>query len=343
MSRVAALFMAMFALCAFGCCHAMAEEPGVPTALGQKRDLETQIAAALTRGLPIVEKAARNYPEHRNCFSCHHQTLPMLAMVAGRDRKLKVDVKLLRAQAEFSHHSFEVLQKPMKQGHGVGGRAMTVGYGLWALALADWKADSTTEAMVAYLLKTQEKDGRWTGQVARPPLEESALTATVLAVQGMKRFAVPGQRAQVEAAIAKAKGWLVVASLQNQEDRVARLLGLYLLGARPEEIRSAQAALLANQNEDGGWSQTREMKSDAYATGQTLYLLQTTGLSATDPACERGTRFLLKTQCPDGSWLVVTRSRPVQTYFDNGDPHGTNQFISIPATSWAVAALARAQ
>ena len=181
------------------------------------------------------------------------------------------------------------------------------------------------------------------GQVARPPLEESALTATVLAVQGMKRFAVPGQRAQVEAAIAKAKGWLVVASLQNQEDRVARLLGLYLLGARPEEIRSAQAALLANQNEDGGWSQTREMKSDAYATGQTLYLLQTTGLSATDPACERGTRFLLKTQCPDGSWLVVTRSRPVQTYFDNGDPHGTNQFISIPATSWAVAALARAQ
>src|SRR5439155_11828255 len=106
---------------------------------------------------------------------------------------------------------------------------------------------------------------------------------------------------------------------------------------------SAQAALLGIQNEDGGWSQTREMKSDAYATGQTLYLLQTTGLSATDPAYERGIRFLLKTQRPDGSWLVLTRSRPLQTYFDNGDPHGTNQFISIPATSWAVAALARAQ
>ena len=28
-------------------------------------------------------------------------------------------------------------------------------------------------------------------------------------------------------------------------------------------------------------------------------------------------------------------------FFDNGDPYGKNQFISISATSWATAALAR--
>jgi N-acyl-D-amino-acid deacylase len=49
----------------------------------------------------------------------------------------------------------------------------------------------------------------------------------------------------------------------------------------------------------------------------------------------------LRTQHDDGSWLVETRSKPVQVYFDNGDPHGKSQFISVAATSWAVAALAR--
>jgi N-acyl-D-amino-acid deacylase len=32
----------------------------------------------------------------------------------------------------------------------------------------------------------------------------------------------------------------------------------------------------------------------------------------------------------------------VQVFFDNGDPHGKHQFISVAATCWAVAALAAA-
>lgn len=43
----------------------------------------------------------------------------------------------------------------------------------------------------------------------------------------------------------------------------------------------------------------------------------------------------------DGSWLVKTRSKPVQTFFDNGGPHEESQFISIAATGWAVAAHAK--
>lgn len=91
---------------------------------------------------------------------------------------------------------------------------------------------------------------------------------------------------------------------------------------------------------DGGWGQLDEMASDAYATGQTLFVLQATGLETSAAAYRQGMDFLLRSQCEDGSWLVATRSKPIQPYFDNGDPHGKNQFISIPATCWAVAALA---
>ena len=100
--------------------------------------------------------------------------------------------------------------------------------------------------------------------------------------------------------------------------------------------------MLKRQNGDGGWGQTAEMESDAYATGQTLFVLNETKNQASDiaEAVDAGIAFLLKNREPDGSWHVVTRAKPIQKYFDNGDPHGKDQFISTPATAWAVAALA---
>src|SRR5206468_3733985 len=106
------------------------------------------------------------------------------------------------------------------------------------------------------------------------------------------------------------------------------------------DLQAARESVLAAQRDDGGWAQLAAFESDAYATGQTLVILRETGLSPSDPAYQRVAGYLLKTQCEDGSWLVKTRSQPIQVYFDNGDPHGEHQFISIPATSWAVAALA---
>jgi N-acyl-D-amino-acid deacylase len=115
-----------------------------------------------------------------------------------------------------------------------------------------------------------------------------------------------------------------------------------LLGAEKDQGQAARERLLAAQREDGGWSQLDGMESDAYATGQSLFVLQDTGFATDELAYRRGVEFLIRTQCEDGSWFVQTRSKPIQVFFDNGDPHGEHQFISIPATSWAVAALAAA-
>ena len=304
--------------------------------------VQAQIQTAVSRGLTVAQKAAASYPKHRNCFSCHHQTLPMLAMVTARSGGIEIDRELLQAQAEFTHQSFAERKDAMKEGKGIGGTSMTVGYGLWALDLAGGKPDDTTEAMVTFLLKSQHDDGRWARFTSRPPLEDSNVTCTVLAAYGMQKYASEAQRADVEAAIARAKLWLAGAAIESQEDRAAKLWGLHLLGGEPDKLESARDAVLAAQREDGGWSQLEGMASDAYATGQSLFVLRESGLATSDPAYERGVRFLLRSQCEDGSWLVETRSKPIQTFFDNGDPHGKHQFISIPATSWAVAALAGA-
>ncbi len=309
------------------------------SALVAEEPLGQRIAAAVKRGLPLVEKAAENYPTHRKCFSCHHQTLPMLAMVCARQAGLGGNEALLTSQAEFTLASFAGEIEDLRAGRGIGGRALTVSYGLWTLALANRPADETTTAMVEYLLKTQKDDGHWEGQALRPPMEESYATCTVLAVGGLRRFATDEQKPSIEAAIGKAKVWLVNRVPENQEDRAARLWGMHQLIPGSEEFNASRSAMLSAQRPDGGWSQMAEMESDAYSTGQALVVLRASGLSAAESACQRAAEFLLKTQQDDGSWFVATRAKPVQVLFDNGDPHGKNQFISTPATSWALAGL----
>ncbi len=301
-----------------------------------------RIRNAAVRGLRIVQKSARSNPENRSCLTSHKQTLPQLAMATARHRRLEIDHDVFREQLEFTHESFAGRVRRMQEGEGVGGASLTVGYGLWALEIGKWKKDETTAAMVSFLLKKQAKDGSWKCSSNRPPLEESSFTCSILAVYYMGKFATETQRERVDAAAARAREWVLKTAPRSHEDLVSRLGALPLVRAEPDAIVAARKAVLDGQREDGGWAQLDDMKSDAYATGFTLFTLQRIGFRTDHPVYQRGVKFLLETQCEDGSWFVKTRSKPIQVFFDNGDPHGKHQFISIPATSWATTALALA-
>ena len=115
-----------------------------------------------------------------------------------------------------------------------------------------------------------------------------------------------------------------------------------LLGAcsaKPREtMQTTIDELLALQRADGGWSQTvPELKSDAFATGQTLYALSLAGFTAERPQIQRGIDFLVATQKPDGSWPMTSRATP------NGSPSGATLLtpITCAASSWATLGLAR--
>lgn len=62
------------------------------------------------------------------------------------------------------------------------------------------------------------------------------------------------------------------------------------------------------------------LASDAFGTATALYALQQAGVPAKDPAYQRGVRYLISTQKPDGSWHVASRSPKVQPYFQSGFP-----------------------
>ncbi|MFT5108670.1 MAG: hypothetical protein ACI9UA_004314 [Pseudoalteromonas tetraodonis] len=298
-------------------------------------DRTVAIRKAVDGGLELVQKAARNYPSNRDCFSCHHQTLPMLAMVTARERGFEIDEALLTGQAKFTRNFYRGRIDAMREGKGVGGRGMTAGYALWALDLADHPRDETTDALVSFLLKTQKPEGNWRRQSHRPPLEETDVTATYLASYYMDRYS--GGDA-VDRSTERASEWISSAKLESQEAHNFQLLAAARAGAPVGQLRKA---ILGKQHEDGGWSQLDGMESDAYATGQTLFILnQACDDTSSSDASGRAVDFLLKNREQDGSWHVVSRSKPIQRMFDNGDPHGKDQFISTPATAWATAALA---
>ena len=300
------------------------------------------VAKAIDHGLVVLQRGAREYPAHQACFACHHQTLPLLAMKSAREAGVDVDETLFQEQRKFTRDSFLQRQDRLALGKHIGGQAATTSYGLWTLALGNDKPDELTEAMTTYLLSIQHVDGCWKPPSNRPPLEVSSVSCTVLSAVGIQRFAAESQQEQVAIALSRARSWLATAPLDDQEDLNFALWGEFLLGGTEDRMAELRDRILAARHADGGWSQKSSMNSDAYATGQTLYVLLETGLDSSEAVIREGLAYLMDTQLDDGSWHVVTRSKPIQPWFDNGDPHDKDQFISIAATGWATSALARA-
>lgn len=301
-----------------------------------------RIRSAVLRSLPLLEQGARGATEQRaECFTCHNQALPVIAFTTARNRGFAVDDEFVQSLADFTAGFLARNQENYRLGRGQGGQAFTAGYALWALDVARWKPDATTEAVAEFLLLADKDLGHWRAQTSRPPSEHSAFAASFVAVRGLNAFAVDAQKSRAIKRTQRARSWLKDTNAADTEDRVFRLLALRESGADVADIAAAKLELLRTQRHDGGWSQTTALDSDAYATGTSLVALHlAAGLPNNDPAYERGVSFLVNKQLPDGSWLVHSRSKPFQKYFESGFPHGEDQFISITASAWATTALA---
>lgn len=322
------------------------------------------VKTAADKGLDLLHKAGRNWQENKRCFSCHHQTLPTFAMAEAAPTGFQADAAWLKSQADHTHDFFRDQVERMKAGKHVAGGSSTVGYGLWSLKLDNRPPDKTTAAMVGYLLQTQGRaymdtgaaaekgkqpakkpaqiEGLWVPSCSRPPLTESRVGTTVLALIGMQHYATKEQRPAVDKAAEAAEKWVAKAPLRSTEDHFWRLWGLHQFAGDAATKKQLREAIVAAQRKDGGWAQEKELESDAYATGQMLFVLRETGTDRTDPVAQRAAAYLVRTQHTDGSWLVKSRLKSkAQPYFDNGDPHGEHQFLSVAATSWATAACVR--
>src|SRR5687767_11926421 len=126
------------------------------------------IKAAVAKSLPLLETGARGSMEKRKqCFTCHNQALPVMALTTARSRGITIDADNLRRQIQFTADFLGKNRTNYLDGKGQGGQALTAGYALWTLEMGEWKSDGTTEAVAEFFLKFQNNLDHWKPQTVR--------------------------------------------------------------------------------------------------------------------------------------------------------------------------------
>jgi ankyrin repeat protein len=301
---------------------------------------EGDLRESIEKAIALLQTSSDEYFRKSGCTGCHHQMLTGMAVGLARDHGLKANEQ--RA-AEQLKTAITVRQPDRESSYlavARGGAPMADSLLLISLAARKYQADPLTNALAHIVASMQSQDGSWRSHIVRQPIQYSTFTETAYAVRALQLYSAPGRKVEYQKRIDRARAWLSSNVPEHNEDRVKHLLGLYWSGAKPQSIAMAARHLIEDQQPDGGWSQRSGFESDAYATGQTLYALYQAGaLPASDTVYRRGVAFLRKSQLPDGSWYVRSRSVKFQPYFDSAFPHHHDQWISAAGSAWAAMAL----
>jgi hypothetical protein len=191
--------------------------------------------------------------------------------------------------------------------------------------------------IAAEIPKKQEKNGSWKSVDDRIPVRESPAIDTAWSIMAMEAGTDASKPSPEREAIAKAKAWLDGQTPTSQQTKVFKIWMALREKKTRAELQPSLDELLALQQPDGGWRQVPEMASDAYATGQTLYVLCLAGFTADQPQIKRGIDFLIANQKPDGSWPMISRS----TLGAERKPTKLLTPITCAAGSWATLSLVK--
>jgi len=204
-------------------------------------------------------------------------------------------------------------------------------------------SEDELKRIAAHVVRHQEADGAWAWSSAPsknrpPPFFESDEVATLLAYLALEPN-IPldsSEKSAARDARAKAAEWLSKSAPNDStQAMVFRLLRRVREGESAEALQPAIDEMISGQNGDGGWGQLKEAASDAYATGQALYLLNLAGVKSDRPEVQRAVAFLVTTQKEDGSWPITPRSHADATPAKNTVP------IIYFGSAWGTLGLAR--
>ena len=289
---------------------------------------------AVEKALQPLAGQSPTFNKTGGCNSCHNQFLPSAAIALARDRGIP-------APKTFAELPDELVEMTAERAMDLNVVSVnSVGYQMVRSIANHRPADEYSDAVVRYLKMMQMPEGFWQTTGNRPPLTFDDYITTAMAIDTLRVYGPPAQKADTERRLSLAAAWLEAAHPVTTQERTFHLLGLFRANARPAAIEQAARGLAGTQRPDGGWSQLPTMGSDAYATGEALYALKVTGKTASAEVYQKGVRYLLSTQAADGTWHVKTRSLPIQPYFESGFPYGHDQWISSAGTAWAAMALA---
>jgi len=303
------------------------------------------IKQAATKTLSLLQRSGYVFTNNNQmkCASCHHNTLTAMAEGIARRKGVAVTDSFTVKNIAAMETDIVLASNPNQISQFIAANFI-IPYVLLGLHAENYAPNMHTDISVDYIMGQAKPDGSFLTESGRAPLETGDIHLTAMAIRAIQLYASPAKKQRVDELVTNTRHWLEGKTTDQQQELAFQLLGMHWCGSDASYKIKIADKLRSMQNQDGGWSQLPTMKSDAYATGQTLYALYESGMEKPEGAIyQKGLNFLLKTQDNNGAWFVATRSFPIQP-FVNSDfpPYDDNQFISATGTNWAVMALLNA-
>jgi Tol biopolymer transport system component/ankyrin repeat protein len=306
---------------------------------------QPEIRDAALKSLSLLDGVNRTWLKQGYCYSCHNDGLFNKLHSVARRHGLPVDetvaLRAARKTYGWASNADEAIQ-----GFYFVDPALVDGHELIALHDAGYPATLPLQAYARRLAHLQTPAGNWISSDRRPPQSNSQWSATEVSLEAIRDYLPESLAAKKREIFRRAQQWLTTAKPESAEDGANQVLALLAIDAPKSAIARAVEELTAAQRHDGGWSQIPYRPSDSYATGLVLAALNAAGVPPAAPSYQRGLRFLIDTQKPDGSWYVRTRlvyPIPISPpYMETGFPYKKDQIISEMGTIWSTIALALA-
>ena len=303
------------------------------------------INQAASKSMLLLQKSGYVFINNskQKCASCHNNTLTSMAAEIAKKKGIALIDSLTVSNVKAMENDIVGACNPnqIKQFLPI---SFAVPYLLLGLHAENYPANTFTDISVDYMMSLAKPDGSFLAESGRVPLETGDIHLAAIAIHSIQLYASAAKKKHVDELVAKTRQWLEKVQTDQQQELAFQLLGMQWCGSSADQKIKIAGKLRSMQNEDGGWSQLPTMKSDAYATGQTLYALFESGMEKPEDAVyQKGLNYLLKTQDKTGAWIVATRSFPIQPFVDSEfPPYDDNQFISAAGSNWAVMALMNA-
>jgi cytochrome c553 len=303
-----------------------------------------EVKTAIQKSITLLQPSDRMFLENAGtCHSCHHQDLTAISVFGAKKAGYNINDTIATESLNSILATLKSRKATSAENNDPVAIVMSGAFSLWALSENNYPANKSMHLLVKNLMQRQTAEGSWVSPNPRPPLEYYAFTATALVISAINNYAPESLKEDGRRRIEKAKLWMMKEVPETNEEKVFQLLGLGWAKGDPVFIQQQVKKLIAAQREDGGWSQLDSLSTDAYATGQSLYALQYSGMDVTDKVFQRGINYLLRTQHADGSWYIKSRSFPGVPFVETGFPVGGDQFISAAGSNWATMALLLAE
>jgi hypothetical protein len=269
---------------------------------------DAHVRSVAAKGLSYLAQSSQAWTAQHKCFGCHVQAVTLEALSVGKKHQYTINPQDLGAMV-----------KALKLGVTAGGHTTGIAFEGSAWARYDqWVGNNETAELLRYakeLTAVQAGTGAINDDDRRLPVTGGTLETTFQAAQTWRqafartaddKWLSPMRRAESYLAAQSAKwapGQAQAPSGVYIQDINFALLGLLASGVTRTEgsAHGLLKMLLSRQNADGGWG-LEPKKSDAFATGQTVYTLKMAGLSDGDSAVARGIRFISSRQEQSGAW-----------------------------------------